>query len=92
MRTEGWGLSQISFYTMVKRPHGLSHGLTKKKQAGTGCVGEVCVEERYTPHPANPCKHVFLRGGGDTTYHLYTLLLLLHLLPLTPSHFTASAP
>ena len=88
MRIEGWGLYLISFYTRIKIPHHLSHGLgveKEHKQAGEGlCGGTVCGKCTPPPHPANPCKHATPRFfWGDTTYHLYTLV------SITPSHFTA---
>ena len=77
MRTEGWGLYMISFFTRIKSPHHLSQGLTKKKkQAGEGlCGGTLCGGNVHPP----PCKsmqtcnpRIFFRG--NTAYHLYTLV------------------
>ena len=77
MRTEGRGLSLISFYTRIKSPHHFSQGLTKKiiiiRRQGRGCVGEIYVGEMHTPtlqtHASMQSPEFF---RGDAAYHLYT--------------------
>ena len=65
MRTEGWGLHVVSFYTRIKSPHHYSQGLTKKKNNRGCCVGEINVH----PPPCKPmqtCKPKFFWVGYYT--------------------------
>ena len=75
MRTEGEGLSLISFHTRIKSPHHLSLADKKKSRQRRGCVGEFNVGEMHTSTlqtHANMQPPDFFRG--DTAYHLYTLV------------------